>query len=101
MVNLVLRQKGVVNLAKKFHAVEIDASKIDKKLAKRYKLLVSPSVVFVDPDRSIIGMMKGKATTSKMLNYMKGALAKADKNKKAREKKAKRDAKKKAKAKTS
>ena len=94
MVNLVLRQKGVVNLAKKFHAVEIDASKIDKKLAKRYKLLVSPSVVFVDPDRSIIGMMKGKATTSKMLN-------KADKNKKAREKKAKRDAKKKAKAKTS
>jgi thioredoxin-related protein len=75
MVKLVLRQKAVVTLAKKFHSVEIDASKLDASLGKRYKLVVSPSVVFTDYKGKVLTALPGKQTPERLVAVMKGVVA--------------------------
>jgi len=75
MVNLVLRQKPIVTLATNFHAVEIDASKLDASLGERYKLKVSPSVVFVDYQGKVLTVLRGKQSPKQLTASMQSVLA--------------------------
>lgn len=88
MVNLVLRQKPIVNLSKKFHPVEIDASKLDSSIRKRYKLKVSPSVVFVDHRGKVMTALAGKRSPKQLAAVMKAVVAKNAKTLKSVKKKA-------------
>ena len=76
MGKLVLRQKAVTDAAKNFHAVEVDATKIDSKLAKRYKLKVSPSLVFVDCTGKVVTVLPGKPSAKRVAAVMKAVVAK-------------------------
>lgn len=75
MGKLVLRQKAVTDAAKNFHAVEVDATKIDPKLARRYKLKVSPSLVFVDCAGKVVKVLPGKPSAKQVAAVMKAVIA--------------------------
>jgi thiol:disulfide interchange protein len=79
MGKLVLRQKAVTDAAKAFHAVEVDATKIDPKLARRYKLKVSPSLVFVDCAGKVVTVLPGKPSAKQVAAVMKAVVARNDK----------------------
>lgn len=87
MGKLVLRQKAVTDQARNFHAVEVDATKIDPKLARRYKLTVSPSLVFVDCSGKVVKVLPGKPSAKQVAAVMKAVVARNAKVLKAREKK--------------
>ena len=76
MGKLVLRQKAVTDAAKNFHAVEVDATKIDPRLARRYKLKVSPSLVFVDCTGKVVTVLPGKPSAKRVAAVMKAVVAK-------------------------
>jgi hypothetical protein len=92
MVNLVLRQKAIVKLSKGFHPVEIDASKLTRSLGKRYKLVVSPSVVFVDCRGKVMKTLPGKSSPRLLAAVMKAVIARNTKTLKAEKKSRKKAA---------
>ena len=87
MGKLILRQKAVTDQARNFHAVEVDATKIDPKRARRYKLTVSPSLVFVDCSGKVVKILHGKPSAKQVAAVMKAVVARNAKVLKAREKK--------------
>jgi thioredoxin-related protein len=89
MGKLVLRQKAVTDAAKNFHAVEVDATKIDPKLARRYKLKVSPSLVFVDCTGKVLKVLPGKPSAKQVAAVMKAVVVRNNKVLKARQAKKK------------
>ena len=86
MGKLVLRQKLVTDQAKNFHAVEVDARKIDSSLARRYKLKVSPSLVFVDCTGKVVKVLPGKPSARQVAAVMKAVAARNEKVRKAKKK---------------
>jgi thioredoxin-related protein len=86
MGKLILRQKLVTDQARNFHAVEVDARKIDSSLAKRYKLRVSPSLVFVDCTGKVITVLPGKRSAKQVASVMKAVSARNEKVRKAKKK---------------
>lgn len=86
MGKLVLRQKLVTDQAKHFHAVEVDATKIDSSLAKRYKLRVSPSLVFVDCAGKVVKVLPGKPSARQVAAVMKAVVVRNARARKASQK---------------
>ena len=86
MGKLVLRQKLGTDQAKNFHAVEVDARKIDSSLARRYKLKVSPSLVFVDCTGKVVKVLPGKPSARQVAAVMKAVAARNEKVRKAKKK---------------
>ena len=86
MGKLILRQKRVTDQAKNFHAVEVDARKIDSTLAKRYKLKVSPSLVFVDCTGKVVKVLPGKPSAKQVAAVMKAVSVRNAKVRKAKKK---------------
>ena len=86
MGKLILRQKLVTDQAKNFHAVEVDARKIDSTLAKRYKLKGSPSLVFVDCTGKVVKVLPGKPSAKQVAAVMKAVAVRNAKVRKAKKK---------------
>lgn len=86
MGKLVLRQKLVTDQAKHFHAVEVDATKIDSTLARRYRLKVSPSLVFVDCAGKVVKVLPGKPSAKQVAAVMKAVAVRNAKTRKASQK---------------